>query len=229
MMTPSLQHIIRSNPAVTAAAKLRDRSGASIIIALSFFLICAIIGSVVLTAASVNAQQVTTHKETQQTNYSVSSAAQLVGNQLHAGEITTFTYAADAASGKAGGSAGASGLVKPLSETVTNTSPLLQRVYGSFRDPIWDAVLTGTSYSISGAITITPPTPKDSRVLQPVYAWVTFEKDFSLTVTLSLDPSQGAASPYNETVALKCIPTYDGKKLTKLQWEAPVITKSGGA
>lgn len=53
VMTPTIRHT------------LRDTSGASIIIALAFFLICGIIGSVVITAASINAKAVATHKETQ--------------------------------------------------------------------------------------------------------------------------------------------------------------------
>lgn len=44
---------------------LRDERGASLVIALVFFLICAIVGSVVITAASVNAKAVQTHKELQ--------------------------------------------------------------------------------------------------------------------------------------------------------------------
>lgn len=50
----------------TLQAKFRDTAGASIVIALVFFLICAIIGSVVLTAASVQAKAVQTHRELQQ-------------------------------------------------------------------------------------------------------------------------------------------------------------------
>ena len=45
---------------------LRDTSGASIVIALVFFLICGIIGSVVMTAASVQAKAAQTHVDLQQ-------------------------------------------------------------------------------------------------------------------------------------------------------------------
>ena len=45
---------------------LRDTSGASIVIALVFFLICGIVGSVVMTAASVQAKAAQTHVDLQQ-------------------------------------------------------------------------------------------------------------------------------------------------------------------
>ncbi len=54
---------------------LRDTSGASIVIALVFFLICGIIGSVVMTAASVQAKAAQTHVDLQQKEYAMQSAA----------------------------------------------------------------------------------------------------------------------------------------------------------
>ena len=61
---------------------LEDETGASIVIALVFFLICAVIGSVVLTAASVQAKAVQTHREMQQAEFTVGSAAGFIGSQL---------------------------------------------------------------------------------------------------------------------------------------------------
>ena len=50
---------------------LRDTSGASVVIALVFFLICGIIGSVVMTAASVQAKAAQTHVDLQQKEYAI--------------------------------------------------------------------------------------------------------------------------------------------------------------
>lgn len=72
----------------TLQAKFRDTAGASIVIALVFFLICAIIGSVVLTAASVQAKAVQTHRELQQAEYTVGSAAQTIGYDMDMDELT---------------------------------------------------------------------------------------------------------------------------------------------
>ncbi|MEG1493269.1 MAG: hypothetical protein RR380_03260, partial [Gordonibacter sp.] len=62
--------------------KIYGNEGASIVIALVFFLICAVIGSVVLTAASINAKAVVTHRQTQQAEYTVTSAAQTIVDQI---------------------------------------------------------------------------------------------------------------------------------------------------
>lgn len=61
---------------------LRDTSGASVVIALVFFLICGIIGSVVMTAASVQAKAAQTHVDLQQKEYAMQSAAKLMAQQL---------------------------------------------------------------------------------------------------------------------------------------------------
>ena len=61
---------------------LRDTSGASIVFALVFFLICGIIGSVVMTAASVQAKAAQTHVDLQQKEYAMQSAAKLMAQQL---------------------------------------------------------------------------------------------------------------------------------------------------
>ena len=61
---------------------LRDTSGASIVIALVFFLICGIVGSVVMTAASVQAKAAQPHVDLQQKEYAMQSAAKLMAQQL---------------------------------------------------------------------------------------------------------------------------------------------------
>lgn len=48
-----------------------DERGASIVIALVFFLICGVVGSVVVTAASVQAKSVQTHVDLQQDEYTM--------------------------------------------------------------------------------------------------------------------------------------------------------------
>ena len=53
-----------------------------IVIALVFFLICGIIGSVVMTAASVQAKAAQTHVDLQQKEYAMQSAAKLMAQQL---------------------------------------------------------------------------------------------------------------------------------------------------
>lgn len=62
--------------------KLSSKSGASIMIALLFFLICAIVGGIVLTSATSNAGRTANLREEQQSYLSVSSAAKLVEDEL---------------------------------------------------------------------------------------------------------------------------------------------------
>ena len=62
--------------------KLKSNNGASISISLLLFLVCAVIGAVVLTAATASAGRLSDLAEMDQRYYSVSSAAELLKNQL---------------------------------------------------------------------------------------------------------------------------------------------------
>lgn len=58
--------------------KLNSNRGASLILALSFFLICAVIGGIILASASTNAGRVNAMRQEQEAYYAVSAAAVLV-------------------------------------------------------------------------------------------------------------------------------------------------------
>lgn len=62
--------------------KLKDRSGASMIIALVFFLVCAMVGGVILTAASANVGRMARERLASQRRLAVTSAAQLIAGDL---------------------------------------------------------------------------------------------------------------------------------------------------
>lgn len=64
------------------SAKLRSQQGASIIIALVFFLLCLTVGVIVLTAATANAGRLQDQRQVQQRYLTVSSAAVLLQEQL---------------------------------------------------------------------------------------------------------------------------------------------------
>lgn len=73
--------------------KLKGKGGASIVIALVFFLLCLTVGSIVLTAATASAGRMKEQRRRQQDYLTVSSAAELLRDQM-AGltyEITTET------------------------------------------------------------------------------------------------------------------------------------------
>lgn len=84
--------------------KLRSQSGASLLLALLLFLVCAVIGSVVLTAGTAAAGRLSEMAEMDQRYYSVTSAAELLGKELNGETVTiirtrertdTFTYSGD--------------------------------------------------------------------------------------------------------------------------------------
>lgn len=73
--------------------KLRSENGASILLALLFFLLCAMVGASVLMAAASNAGKSRSSREEQQKYLTLSSALQLVCDELTAAEYTgTYSY-----------------------------------------------------------------------------------------------------------------------------------------
>ena len=68
-------------------AKLRSQQGASILFALFFFIVCAVIGSIVLTAATAAAGRLEGVKERNQRYYAVNSAADLLAHELDKQEV----------------------------------------------------------------------------------------------------------------------------------------------
>lgn len=64
------------------ARKLSSRRGASVLIALLLFLVCAFVGAAVLTAAYHNASRTSAIRQEQQTYLSVASAAELLKDEL---------------------------------------------------------------------------------------------------------------------------------------------------
>lgn len=73
--------------------KLKSQRGASILLALLFFLLCAMVGASVLMAAASNAGRSRSSREEQQKYLTLSSALQLVCDELTAAEYTAkYTY-----------------------------------------------------------------------------------------------------------------------------------------
>lgn len=68
--------------------KLRSQRGASILLALLFFLVCAMVGASVLMAAASNAGKSRSSREEQQKYLTLSSAMQLVCDELTAAEYS---------------------------------------------------------------------------------------------------------------------------------------------
>lgn len=201
-MTPTPRHI------------LRDTSGASIAIALVFFLICAIIGTIVVTAASVNAKAVQTQLEMQQAEFTVGSAAQTIGSELASAQVGVVNSPAETTA--------------PTPTPTVDASSLDGQGFAlGFWNTYGNAILAArsnhTSFSSTG-MTV----GQDS--VGTVYGRLTVDQDLNITVNLSHDEAFAADSPYNMTVTVQCIPSYDASgNLVSFSYEQAVIQRTGGA
>ena len=186
---------------------LRDTSGASIVIALVFFLICGIIGSVVMTAASVQAKAAQTHVDLQQKEYAMQSAAKLMAQQL-GGEDAVWEEK--------------SVVVKIAYDTAGEASVDTNSLRSMIGQNFWTEQRTkdilaaraeGKDYvlgsSASNRLLIDPPS--EAGGLAPVYGCITVDPDLNITVELSLDSAFAADSPYNTTISIQGTPTFDSQ------------------
>lgn len=196
---------------------MRDERGASLVIALVFFLICAIVGSVVLTAASVGAKAVQTNRELQQAEFTVGSAAQLVGSQFSAMGLTV-DYASSA-----------DGTVKV--DDATN-APFGFSFWEAYGTQIWSARTSSGSFTQNVQVDLSG----SSASMDQVVGAVTVDADLNITVDLGRvvpDSSAADANAYRERVYVQCVPTYDRSgRLVAFTYEPAVITKDvqgGGA
>lgn len=215
-MNHQLKHNSNSLFAHRVKRRLVDERGASIVIALVFFMICAVVGSVVLTAATVNSQATTTYRQQRQNEFTVSSASQVLANQLRpqAGSTVIFTYEGES--------------------TDPSGTELVDFGTNAIGKSIWTWGASGKAYEIwtesqnGRSVEIGKTTPLTVKVadFDTIYARIEVDRDFNVKATLSLDENFDAASPYNEQVELRAIPSYDAKgRLLEIAWEDPIITK----
>lgn len=68
--------------------KIEDRSGASLSVALLFFLVCAIVGSILIAAASAAMGRMKNIEQGEQDRYAVDSAMELIAEKMGGGEVT---------------------------------------------------------------------------------------------------------------------------------------------
>lgn len=197
-----------------ARHKLRDTSGSSLVLALAFFIVCAIIGTVVLTAASVNTQATVTYQETQQAEYAVTSAADLVG-ELLVDSVIVWTYDGES------------------DETPDFTddkayegcaNELLPHVWRQYGNLIWLERKTSEPFIVPELFTIS------ATGVDAVYAKISFDQDLNMTVMLSLDPDMASLSSYNEQVSFQVTPHFDVRgKLVSVSWDSYTVTKAASA
>lgn len=84
-----------------AAGKIAERKGASLIMALLYFLACAMIGTVILSAARVNLSRIRREKLREQNDLAVISAMELLERQLDGEDGSAISLAIEKESRKA--------------------------------------------------------------------------------------------------------------------------------
>lgn len=197
-----------------AVKKIEDTAGASIVIALVFFLICALVGSMVLTAATVNSRSMVTYKQSRQSEYTVSSAAQLIGAELQQDIALGWNWSAVNAANK------------PVMSITASNDGFAKQLWGVYRDDLWEYNSSLSTWRLTG---LEAGNIKVSDVgnLDPVYATIEVDHDFNIKIYLSLDEAlSDDLSPYNEIVELQSITSYNNLgQLIGVSWEKPVITK----
>lgn len=190
--------------------RLRDTSGASLAIALVFFLICAIIGSIVLTAASANEKAIRTQKEMQQAEFAVGSTAGTVGDALASSKVVVDN------------GAGLPGMVSPTVDEAGLSGQDFARAFWSlYGDDILAKRAAHESFS-TNSMTL-------SRSGETtVYGRVIVASDLDIHMELSLSGDFAANSPYNMSVFIQCVPSYDAVgDLLSFSYEQPVVQVAG--
>lgn len=72
----------------TLSKKLKDQRGASIIIALLFFLMCTILGGIILMSAHTSAGRIDTMRQEEQAYLTVASAADVLRHEMSSAKVT---------------------------------------------------------------------------------------------------------------------------------------------
>lgn len=194
--------------------KIQDNEGASIILALVFFLICALVGATLITAATINAQATVTYKESRQNNYAVASAASLLADQLQDGVFLSLDWSQDPPQGS---------VVAPSQNTFA------QRFWEEYvGDTVWSRDAKGVWRA--QAISIENIEVQGPSGIDPVFVTIEISRDFNIRAYLSLSATSDNSSAYNEVLEMQSIPTYNGKgQLISVTWNSPIITKQGAA
>ncbi|MEG1989029.1 MAG: hypothetical protein RR035_07555, partial [Oscillibacter sp.] len=201
----------RGGPAMRLTQKLHSRRGASILLALLFFLVCGFVGAVVLGSAVANAEKLQGRREDQQTYYAVSSAARLLqtaldgtrcvgeekktvyqcGNNTHGGDpIPTFDLQSETADGSLTDllhTAAQSVFQSQLSYTTPNAFPRV-----------------ATDFTITAA---------EKKNMPPVQVYMTMDEHYTALFTLQTDVEDSyvmtltcpaAVNPVEEQENLTC-------------------------
>ena len=147
--------------------RIRSNSGATILLALLFFLLCAMAGSIILSAGSAAAGRISGLKESEQAFYSVTSAAQVMRDEIEGQEFQAYT--------EDGG--------KPI-YTVEPDSKIAKILMSAVK-----AVYEDNQSKAEETFTIRPQ-DSQKNVLGTVTANLTMTDDYKIEITFNIESSE---------------------------------------
>lgn len=151
--------------------KIRSKSGATILLALLFFLLCAMAGSIVLSAGSAAAGRISGLAESEQAFYSVSSAAQVLREEIEGQEFQYTVETVDGVSTKA----------YPLSPGGQLHKLLVDATQKIFNDE---------ADSYTDTLTINPSNEGNKKIIGQVTGEFTMDADYSITIVFRMENSE---------------------------------------
>ncbi len=155
--------------------RIRSNSGATILLALLFFLLCAMAGSIILSAGSAAAGRISGLKESEQAFYSVTSAAQVVRDEIEGQEFQAYTETID------GGSPSTPVYVKQPTQKDNGLAAILNAAF--------DAIYKDGAKKAEDTLKITPPSPYDV-VMGTVTANFVMTDDYKIEITFRMENSE---------------------------------------
>ena len=192
-----------------------DERGASILIALLFFLVCALVGGVVLTAASVGTGQLVDYEKSQQAYYSTTSAAELLRDEIVDGTCTISgdVYECSLADGNASMQEYLAGAVKAVNIALPA------------------AALSTPQPSASAQFKVNAPVGAADMVAVSAQFTMGGEKannPFDIRIAFSPASYDGAVGNYQVVLTIPASCHYDetGTTLQKVTWKDAMITKT---
>ena len=216
--------------------KLKNNSGATILMALLLILLAMAVGAAILTAAVSAAHHMKSDREAQQNYLTVSSAAELIRDSINGQTYErTLTVTSVANRDEKG---------EVIGYTVTRTleikpNPLFPGPMGAWLSACINSgdqdQLYASLQECSDTITVTVDTGDGG--LRPVQANFSAQKDGKIQVELSLKPEEGKTDDCRMTLTMEGLLTKEGKDAlptggeyretytTKVTWGSPKITK----
>ena len=217
--------------------KLKNNSGATILMALLLILLAMAVGAAILTAAVSAAHHMKSDREAQQNYLTVSSAAELIRDSINGQTYErTLTVTSVANRDEKG---------EVIGYTVTRTleikpNPLFPGPMGAWLSACIEDGIKNVQYAslkdFSDTIEVNLKIDDDTS-LRTVTAAFSAQKDGKIQVELSLKPEEGKTDDCRMTLTMQGLLTKEGKDAlptggeyretytTKVTWGSPKITK----